>query len=84
MLVKQIKSLLYDNININHLEIQDETYKHANHKQSNGGHFKIVIISNDFRDVSLINRHKMIYNALSTLIGKEIHAISISARTVDE
>ena len=41
-------------------------------------------ISNDFIDISLINRHKMIYNALSALIKKEIHAISISARTVDE
>ena len=84
MLIEKIKSLLHDQINIIHLEIKDESHKHANHKQSNGGHFAIIIISNDFMNVSLINRHKMVYNALDTPIKKEIHAISISARTAVE
>ena len=82
-LLEIIKSKLHDKINIEHLEIIDESHKHANHTQSNGGHFKVSIVSNDFKDINLIGRHKMIYSALGNLITK-IHAISISAKTSDE
>tara|TARA_Y100001970_G_scaffold143488_1_gene176355 strand:- start:270 stop:527 length:258 start_codon:yes stop_codon:yes gene_type:complete len=83
-LLEIIKSKLHDKINIEHLEIIDESHKHANHTQSNGGHFKVSIVSNDFKDINLIGRHKMIYSALGNLIKTKIHAISISAKTSDE
>ena len=83
-LLEIIKSKLHDKINIEHLEIIDESHKHANHTQSNGGHFKVSIESNDFKDINLIGRHKMIYSALGNLIKTKIHAISISAKTSDE
>ena len=83
-LLEIIKTKLHDKINIEHLEIIDESHKHANHTQSNGGHFKVSIVSNDFKDINLIGRHKMIYSALGDLIKTKIHAISISAKTSDE
>ena len=83
-LLEIIKTKLHDKINIQHLEIIDESHKHANHTQSNGGHFKVSIVSNDFKDINLIGRHKMIYSALGNLIKTKIHAISISAKTSDE
>ena len=79
-----IKSKLHDKINIKRLEIIDESHKHANHSQSDGGHFKVSIVSDDFKDINLIGRHKMIYGALGDLIKTKIHAISISAKTSDE
>ena len=83
-LLEIIKTKLHDKINIQHLEIIDESHKHANHTQSNGGHFKISIVSDDFKDINLIGRHKMIYSALGDLIKTKIHAISINAKTPDE
>ena len=83
-LLEIIKTKLHDKINIQQLEIIDESHKHANHTQSNGGHFKVSIVSDDFKDINLIGRHKMIYSALGDLIKTKIHAISISAKTSDE
>lgn len=83
-LLEIIKSKLHDKINIQRLDIIDESHKHVNHSQSNGGHFKVLIISDDFKDINLIGRHKMIYSALGDLIKTKIHAISINAKTPDE
>ncbi len=83
-LIEIIKSKLNDKINIQRLDIIDESHKHVNHSQSNGGHFKVLIISDDFKDINLIGRHKMIYSALGDLIKTKIHAISINAKTPDE
>tara|TARA_B100001750_G_C15224148_1_gene454763 strand:- start:414 stop:668 length:255 start_codon:yes stop_codon:yes gene_type:complete len=84
MLSDKIKLKLSEGLDITSLEIIDESHKHANHAQSNGGHFKVKIISDDFKDKSLIERHRMVYSILDEMIKKEIHAISIEARTRQE
>lgn len=84
LLIDIIKSRLHDKFDIKNLDIIDESYKHANHSQSNGGHFQVTIISDNFKDKSLISRHKMVYSALGDLIKTKIHAISIKAKTLDE
>ena len=84
MLLDKIQLKLSEGLDITSLEIIDESYKHANHAQSNGGHFKVKIISDDFKDKSLIERHRMVYSILDEMIKKEIHAISIEARTRQE
>jgi BolA protein len=84
MLSEKIKLKLSEDLDIISLEIIDESYKHANHAQSNGGHFKVKIVSDDFKDKSLIERHRMVYGILDEMIKKEIHALSIEARTSQE
>jgi BolA protein len=39
-------------------------------------HFKIVAVSDDFNNLSSIQRHKLIYKSLDHLMNK-IHALSI-------
>ena len=84
MLVEKIESKLNAGLNIHSLKIIDDSHKHANHSQSSGGHFKVIIRSNDFKDKSLIERHRMVYAILDQMLKKEIHALSIDARTVEE
>ena len=84
MLVEKIESKLNAGLNIYSLEIIDDSHKHANHSQSSGGHFKVIIRSNDFKDKSLIERHRMVYAILDQMLKKEIHALSIDARTAEE
>ena len=70
-----------------HLEIIDESHLHVGHQgaiESGAGHFKVEVIANSFGDRSKVERHKMIYMALGDAMGKEIHAISISAKTPSE
>ena len=46
--------------------------------------FFIWFSSNDFEEKSLIERHRMVYAILDEMLKKEIHALSIEARTVEE
>ena len=48
------------------------------------GHFKLFIVSKQFNNMSQINRHKLVYKTLDTLLKTEIHALSIRAKTPDE
>ena len=84
MIVEQIKNLLESNLNIYSISIDDLGHKHKNHNHDGGGHYKINLISNDFENISLLDRHKKIYMILKDMIKKEIHAISLNLLTVKE
>jgi len=49
-----------------------------------GDHFSIIIISNKFDNVSLVDRHRMVYSIFEDKIVTEIHALQIQAYTLDE
>ena len=42
------------------------------------------VVSNDFINLSLIDRHKIIYAALGELLKHEIHAFSMKTLTPEE
>ena len=44
-----------------------------------GLHLKLKIIESAFKDLSLVERHKLVYKALKQEMGTEIHALSIEA-----
>ena len=80
-----IKNKIKTEINIIKIEIIDESSKHAQHSGNNGGgHYQALIISNDFENKSLVERHQMIYKALGKLITNEIHAFSMKTMTESE
>jgi BolA protein len=68
------------------LEIIDESASHAGHAgaASGGGHFIVHIVADAFRDKTLIQRHRLVYDALGDIMHREIHALSIQAKTPDE
>ena len=68
------------------LEIIDESAKHAGHAgaASGGGHFIVQIVASAFEGKSLIQRHRMVYDAMDELMQSEIHALSIQAKTPQE
>jgi acid stress-induced BolA-like protein IbaG/YrbA len=47
-------------------------------------HFEALVVSDAFADKRAIARHQMIYQCLGSLMGNEIHAMSIRAHTPDE
>ena len=69
-------------MNISKISLVDFTENHQNHKSYNGGgHFEAVIISDDFKDLSLLERHKKIYSILGDLMKNKIHAFSMKTYT---
>ena len=49
-----------------------------------GDHFSIIVISDEFLNVSLIDRHRRIYSIFEDEITKEIHAMQIQTFTYNE
>ena len=79
------KNNIKSQINIIKIEIIDQSENHANHPGNNGGgHYKALIISNDFNGKNLVERHQMIYRALGKLMTNEIHAFSMKTMTEEE
>ena len=68
------------------LEIHDDSAKHAGHEgaKSGGGHYRVVIVSRRFAGLSIQLRHRMVYDALGSMMQKEIHALAIKAYAPEE
>jgi len=47
-------------------------------------HFEAVVVSDAFSGKRPLVRHKLVYDSLGSLVGNEIHALSIRAFTEDE
>ncbi len=65
--------------------IIDDSEKHAGHAgaRSGGGHFRLAIVSPRFAGCKTMERHRLVYDALGPLMKREIHALSITAKTPD-
>ena len=64
-----------------HLEVRDDSHKHAGHAGAAGGagHFSVRILSEKFRGLPVLARHRLVYEALRPLIPAEVHALGIEA-----
>jgi len=68
------------------LDIIDESHLHAGHPgaRSGGGHFVATIVSESFEGKNMLQRHRMVYDALGDAMQTDIHALSIKAHTPQE
>ena len=66
--------------------LEDESAQHAGHAgaASGGGHFRLTLVSPQFRTLSTLARHRLVYAAMGELMQREIHALSITALTPEE
>lgn len=66
--------------------LEDESAQHAGHAgaASGGGHFRLTLVSPQFRSLSTLARHRLVYDAMGDLMQREIHALSITALTPEE
>ena len=82
---KEIKTRLSQKMDLAHFEIKDFTGRHLNHKLHEGGfHLEAVIVSKAFNEKNLIERHRMVYEAMGKLMKHEIHALSMKTLTPKE
>jgi len=63
-----------------HLEVIDESSMH-NVPPGAQSHFKVVIVSEKFEGISLINQHQLVNKALQEELKQHIHALSIVTKT---
>ena len=84
--VEMIRERLTKTLQPAALEIIDESARHAGHAgaASGGGHFIVNIVAAAFNDKTLIQRHRLVYDAVDDIMHREIHALSIQAKTPEE
>ena len=49
-----------------------------------GDHYQVEVVSQAFRGMSQIKRHRMVYAPLKDILGGALHALALITRTPDE
>ncbi len=68
------------------LEIEDQSAAHAGHAgaRDGRGHYSVRIVAAAFAQRSLLERHRLVYAALNSMLQTDIHALAIHARAPNE
>ena len=84
--ITQMEKRLSESLHPISLHIRDDSYLHISHvgAKDGRGHFHITIISERFEKQNQIARHRLIYQALGTLMQTDIHALQIDAKSPSE
>ena len=77
--MKEIKNRLINALQPSSLEVLDDAAAHRGHLAANSeqGHFTVIISSAHFVTLSLVDCHKLVYQALGDLLPSKIHALKI-------
>jgi BolA protein len=83
---QQIRDRLQAAFTPQELLIKDQSHLHAGHEgaKDGRGHFDVTIVSDQFATANRVQRHRMVYDALSELLETDIHALQIKALTPSE
>lgn len=82
----RIEARLRERLDSTHVEVVDESHLHAGHAgaQGGGGHFRAVIVSEQFAGLSRVKAQQLVYGAMGAWMGREIHALSMQTFTPEE
>lgn len=78
----EMERLLREEFAPSRLEIVNDSAKHAGHSGDDGSgesHFTVIIESEAFKDVSRLERQRMVNRALGDIPGQRVHALAIKA-----
>jgi BolA protein len=84
--IARIRALLEAAFTPEALRVDDDSHLHAGHAGARGGagHYRVDIVAAGFAGMTAVARHRAVYAALGEMMPREIHALSIRARTPDE
>ena len=83
---EKIRELLTAGLEPEVIDITDESAFHAGHAgaASGGGHYRLHLVSARFEGVSKVGRHRLVYDCLSEMMQKDIHALAMTLLTPKE
>lgn len=71
-------------LNLQHLEMLNESSGHGGYFPGKESHFKVVVVSERFSGLRPVQRHQQVYAAAGDLMQTGIHALAIHAYTPEE
>ena len=62
------------------LVIEDQSHHHVGHAGAaeGHGHYRVRIVSEAFRGLSPVARHRLVYDAVGDLMKTDIHALALT------
>ena len=80
--IARIERILGEAFSPSYLLVKDQSHLHAGHAgaRDGRGHYDVRIVSDAFAGKPPLARHRMIYDALGTMMETDIHALRIDAR----
>ena len=78
-----IKSKLSASFSPSHLEVSNESHMH-NVPANSETHFKVTIVSEEFLQKRLIQRHRMVNELLSAELAGPVHALAMHTYTQED
>jgi len=83
--VERIRAVVQDALRPVRLEIRDDSAAHVGHVGGGGkGHFKVLVVSELFSGKSRLQRHRLVHEALASLLESDIHALVLTTKTPEE
>ena len=82
MLEQKIYQIIKTKINSSHIEILNESHKHSGNRTDT--HFKLVVVSEKFKGISLVKRHQIIYKEVAELFNQGLKALALHCYTPEE
>jgi len=77
-LPEQIRNCLRDLAPIE-IDIEDQSAAHAGHAGArSGAHFRLRVVSEGFAGLARLQRHRMVYDRLASLLQGRIHALTMT------
>jgi BolA family transcriptional regulator, general stress-responsive regulator len=78
---ERLAGRLNDGLGPDHLEVIDDSHRHAGHAGAadGRGHFTVLIVSQRFAGLSTLERHKLVYQVVGDMMTTDVHALSIRA-----
>ncbi len=80
---QQIEAKIQARVSSAHLEVINESHLHSGPPDAES-HFRIIIVSNSFEGVSLVERHRTINEILREEFQAGLHALSLRTHTSEE
>ena len=87
LVAETIRDRLSDKLAPRRLSIDDDSHQHAGHAGARPGgqsHYRVEIVSDTFAGMTLVARHRLIYEILADLLADTVHALQLRALTPDE
>lgn len=79
--VKLIEETLIKKFQPSKILVKDDKEEHIGHAHADSGHFTVIIQSSAFNGKTAIQQHRLVYEALGSLMQTHIHALRIKSES---
>jgi stress-induced morphogen len=83
----RIEAALRDHFAPTILRVEDDSAKHAGHAGARPGgetHYSVLLVSDRFRGVGRVERHRLVNGALTAEFGAGLHALALTLKAPGE